>query len=606
MFRRRLPISPLAAVALAIVICTVGSVACDSNSPATPGTASPGTRVASDATNSENTDPAALFDDMASESGLDFIHFNGMSGDFYYAEMMGAGAALLDYDNDGDLDLYLVQGNLLGEERGKTLADAVFPPAQPNSLSDQLWRNDTAEGGELRFVNITQQSGLSSSTGYGMGTVAADFDNDGWVDLYVTNVGPNQLWHNRGDGTFEDRTARSGTGDRHWTVPALAFDYDGDGWLDLFLGNYLGYAVATDKPCIDELGQRNYCGPLAYPPLADRLLHNRGDGSFEDVSSSAGLRRAFGGALGASAADFDGDGLLDLYVANDGLPNQLWHNRGDGSFEDRALLAGTAVNGQGHAEASMGVAAADIDNDGDEDLFLSHLSRETHTLYRNDGKGAFADHSSRSGLGQPSWSFTGFGTAFFDYDNDGWLDLLVVHGAVKVIKELALAGDPLPLHQTNQLFHNLADGSFAEVTQRAGAVFALSEVSRGAAFGDLDNDGDTDVVVTQNSGPVRLLRNRVGQDASWLGVRLRSAKRDALGARARLERTDGLVLWRRAGSQSSYASSSDPRLLFGLGGSTAPVTVTVEWTGGQRETFARLSPGAYYLLRQGQGSEVEQ
>ncbi len=563
----------------------------------------------------------AVFLDAAAESGLEFRHWNGMSGRFYYAEMMGSGAALFDFDNDGDLDVYLVQGGALGD------GEPTFPPPGPLPLKDRLFRNDLTTGDDgtprLRFTDITEESGIESS-GYGMGVAAADFDNDGWIDLYVTNLERNQLFRNRGrDGegrvTFEDVTDSSGAGVEFWSVPAVAFDYDRDGWLDLFVGNYVEFSTASNKRCTDELGLPNYCGPLAFTPLPDVLLRNLGARAkrgprFRDVTHDAGIHREHGGCLGAVAADFDADGWLDLFVANDGMPNQLWMHRQRGGFENRALLAGAAVSGQGHPEASMGVAAADFDADGDEDLFLAHLTRETNTLYVNDGQAFFEDRSASSGLGGPSLPMTAFGTGWLDVDNDGWLDLLAVNGAVKVIKSLSLAGDPFPLHQRNQLFLSRGDGSFEDATDRAGEVFELSEVSRGAAFGDVDNDGDADVLVSNNNGPVRLLLNQAGQDRAWLGLRLvdRGGKRDALGARAGVVRggavrggavRGGGTLWRRVGANASYGSSSDPRLLFGLGDDDAISRVVVEWPDGKREQWPGdgVQPGAYVTLRQGSG-----
>ncbi len=550
----------------------------------------------------------AIFVDVAASVGLDFRHWNGMSGELYYAEMMGSGAALFDVDNDGDLDVYLVQGNALGDASDQP----TFPPPGSLPLADRLFRNDLsveADGGQtLRFTDVTEASGLES-TGYGMGVTAADFDNDGWTDLYVTNLEGNRLFRNRGPDaggqvTFEDVTEASGTGVGQWSVPAVAFDFDRDGWLDLFVGNYVDYSVAANKRCTDELGLPNYCGPLAFAPLPDVLLRNLGDLTFDDVTHEAGIHREYGGCLGAVATDFDGDGWLDLYAGNDGMPNQLWFNRRDGSFENRALLAGAAVSGQGHPEASMGVAAADFDGDGDEDLFVAHLRRETNTVYVNDGRGHFEDRSAASGLGSPSLAMTTFGTGWLDFDNDGRLDQLTVNGAVKVLKQLSLAGDPFPLHQHNQLFHNAGDGTFEDVTARAGEAFALSEVSRGAAFGDVDNDGDTDVLVSNNSGPVRLLLNQVGQQQPWVGLRLvgEAGKRDMPGARAGIVRDAGSV-WRRVGANASYSSSSDPRLRFGLGDDTTIREVVVEWPDGRSEQWPAkdLQTGTYVTLRQGTG-----
>ncbi len=561
------------------------------------------------------TPPAEIFRDVAAETGLGFVHWNGMTGELYFPEMNGAGVALFDFDNDGDLDVYLSQGHLLGE--GKQRQDTIFPPEHPPPDRDRLYRNDLTVASDgrrtLRFTDVTEASRLDAR-GYGMGVAAGDVDNDGWTDLYLTSFGANQLWRNRGPGadgivTFEDVTAAAGAGDERWSVPAAFFDFDADGWLDLFVANYVEYTLAAHKTCPTPTGRKDYCGPFAYRPEPDRLLRNRGDGTFEDVSASTGIRAAPGAALGVVTGDFDGDGQIDLYVANDQAPNHLWLGRRDEGgrvrFRNEALMTGTAVNGDGLAEASMGATAGDFDNDGDEDLFLSHLTRETNTLYRNDGDGFFDDHTGAGDLGTPSWEYTGFGTAWLDYDNDSWLDLLVVNGAVRILEPLARTGDPYPLHQKNQLFHNLAGRRFEDVSGRAGSVFGLSEVSRGAASGDLDNDGDTDVVVTNNSGPARLLLNQVGQDRPWLGLRLvgTEGRRDMLGAWVGVLRPGRKTLWRRMRTDGSYASSSDPRILVGLGDSAKASKVRVRWPGGELEEWPLTSTHQYLTLRQGTGKK---
>ncbi|MEM7355517.1 MAG: CRTAC1 family protein, partial [Acidobacteriota bacterium] len=471
------------------------------------------------------------------------------------------------------------------------------------------------------FTDVTAGSGLddpaTGATGYGMGVAAFDYDNDGWVDLYLSNFGGNQLWRNRGvsdEGRlrFDNVTEASRTDDRRWSVPALAFDYDRDGWLDLWVGNYVDARYGNHKTCMSRTAVATYCSPSIFAPVGDRLLRNLGPtagsaGRFEDVTARLGLDRAFGPALGAIAADFDADGWLDLYVANDGQPNQLWINREGRGFSDEALLAGSAVNRDGRPEASMGVDAADFDGDGDIDLFMTHLSEETHTLYRNDGVDAaggvtFEDVTAVTGLGQASFGPTGFGAAWLDYDNDGRLDLLAVNGAVKTVEALYRAGDAFPFHQPNQLFHQRSDGRYEDVTQRAGDAFQASYVSRGAVVGDVDNDGDPDVVVTNNNGPARLLVNRVGQAAQWLGLRLLTRSgRDALGARAALLRAGQRPLWRRVEAAGSYASSRDPRLLFGLGDAATIEAVQVHWPDGSRETWTDVATGRYTTLRQGSG-----
>jgi hypothetical protein len=542
-----------------------------------------------------------LFEDGSAASGLDFHHFNGMSGELYLPEIMGAGAALLDFDNDGDLDVYLVQGAMLGP--GKTLDDATFPPANGgSSLTDRLLRNDLTvnpDGSrQVRLIDVSKEAGLTGGD-YGMGVATGDYDNDGWVDLYVTHYGVNRLLRNTGDGRFVDVTATARVGDGGWGVSAAFVDYDRDGWLDLYVGNYVTVELQNHKPCHSPSSAADYCTPSVYPSEPDRLYRNRGDGTFEDVSVKAGIQSASGPALGVIAADFNGDGWPDIYVANDAQPNLLWLNQGDGRFRDDAVMAGAAVNMAGQAEGSMGVDAADFDGDGDEDLFMTHLTRETNTLYVNDGQGWFDDRSIAVGLAGPSIPFTSFGTGWYDFDNDGWLDLFVANGAVSIIRALSDAHDPYPLHQPNQLFLNQGGERFVEATDAGGPAFTQSEVSRGAAFGDVDDDGDTDILVTNNNGPARLLLNQVGQDRRWLGLRLLERHgRDALGARVAVHLGSGRTLWRRVRTDGSYASAHDPRVLVGLGEAQAVKSVEVHWPTGERETFPGPPLGRYTRLRQ--------
>ena len=542
-----------------------------------------------------------IFVDAAQTAGLDFVHFNGMNGELYYNEMMGGGVALLDYDNDGDLDVYLTQGHPQG--RGEAMADNRGPSRRNEPLVDRLYRNDLEidAGGArtLRFTDVTEESGVYSD-GYGMGVATGDYDNDGWVDLYVTNFGANVLFRNRGDGTFEDVTASSRTGDRHWTIGATFLDFDRDGWLDLFAGNYLDFSLASHTPCPLANGTLTYCGPGAYLPEPDTLYRNLGNGTFEDVSIASGIRTEIGAGMGVVAADFTGDAWIDFFVTNDGMPNHFWINQRDGTFANEAMLAGVSVNRDGVPEASMGVDVGDFDADGDADLFLTHLIQETNTVYANDGAGMFDDVSLRSGLGHPSLPYTSFGAGWFDYDNDGWLDVLTVSGAVVALQALIRAGDDYPLAQPNQLFHNLGNGRFEETTPLAGTAFHLSEVSRGAAFGDLDNDGDTDVIVSNSNGPIRLLVNQVGQDGHWLGLRVLDRGRDALGAEVVVLRTDGHVLWRRVHVDGSYASAGDPRLTIGLGEATALDRIEIRWADGATETWTEAELNRYTILSRGE------
>lgn len=541
----------------------------------------------------------APFSDVTAEVGLDFVHTNGMSGRLYFVEMMGAGGALFDYDRDGDLDVYLVQGGRL--EPGRAPDSTVF---------DQLYRNDLevrADGTRLlHFTNVTQESGIRAG-GYGMGVATGDYNNDGWVDLYVLNWGGNQLWRNNADGSFTDVTEASGTDDARWSTAASFVDFDLDGWLDLVVVNYNAYTLEGDQPCYAESGRRDYCSPHTYPAEQDRLLRNRGDGTFEDVTLESGLAGAYGPGLGVVAADFDLDGWPDIYVANDQAENILWMNRGGERFENMAAAGGAAVNAIGEAEASMGVNAADFTGDGQEDLFMTHLAGETNTLYVNLEGGLFEDRSRMSGLAVPSRIYTGFGVAPLDYDNDGWLDLFIANGAVTLIPEQADRGEPLPLRQTDQLFRNLGEGRFVEVTTDAGAPFGVAEVGRGVAYGDVDNDGDTDLLVLNNNGPARLLLNEVGQDRPWVGLRLLGAERarDRLGARVAVFRRGRPPLVRRVHVDGSYASAQDPRVLIGLGGDPSYDSLRVRWPGGKVEVWNRLEIRRYHTLVEGQGRGAE-
>jgi hypothetical protein len=538
--------------------------------------------------------PRDWFVDRAADAGIHFVHVNGMSGKLYVPEILAPGVALFDYDNDGDLDVFLIQGSSL---------PAVDSGEDANGSGSRLFRNDLAVGTDgartLRFTDVTEASGIVTP-GYGMGVAAGDFNNDGWVDLYLTKFdAPNQLLRNNGNGTFTDVSKSSGTDQRSWSVSASFVDVNRDGWLDLYVGNYIRYSLENSTPCFGTSGAVDYCMPQAYQPLQDRLYINRGDGTFADASVRSGIAREYGPALGVSTADFNGDGWMDIYVANDGKENQLWINKHDGTFENQALLAGVALPVTGKAEASMGVDAGDFDDDGDDDLFMTELTSEGSNLYVNDGSGVFEDRSTPSGLSAPSVPFTGFGTAWFDYDNDGRLDLLSVNGTVQIIETLRQAKDPLPLHQRKLLFHNLGGGRFEEVGARAGEVFKLSEVGRGAAFGDIDNDGDIDVLIGNNNGPTRLLINQAAEGRHWVGLRLvGTGGRDMVGARVEILRNGTTLRWRRARADGSYASANDPRVLVGLGDSSERPDVRITWPDGTSETAMQVAIDAYTTIRQ--------
>ena len=535
------------------------------------------------------------FEEVAEAAGLRFVHVNGMTGDRWLAEIVGAGAAALDFDDDGRVDLWLVQGGPLAGRTGELPGDRLF--------------RNVSDGDALRFEDITNASGVRA-TGYGMGIATGDIDNDGDLDVFLANYGPNQLFENVGGGKFRDITASAGVAGDEWSVGASFADIDDDGLADLFVGNYLHFTLANHKDCRDLASRLSYCAPSAYRPVADRLYHNMGDKRFEDISTTAGITSAYGGALGVVAEDFDNDGRTDFYVANDGVENQLWLNQGNARFVDEALFAGVALNGNGAAEASMGVDAEDFDGDCDIDLFLTHLRTETNTLYVNHG-GWFQDASNRTGVAAGSGPFTGFGTSWFDADNDGDLDLFSANGAVREISEQRDADDPYPLRQRNQLWLNDGEGRYVE--QPGGPAFDLVEVSRGAAFADFDNDGDTDVVVTNNSGPARLYRNETppatAGGAAWLGVTLHAASgKPVSGALVSLLPTNGptpgsatTCRRKRAATDGGYASAHDPRMIFGLGANGAPRTVKVRWPTGDEERFGPLAANRYHLLRQGDG-----
>jgi enediyne biosynthesis protein E4 len=537
---------------------------------------------------------AEWFSEQAQATGLDFVHVNGMSGERFIAEIMGPGAALFDYDNDGDLDVYAVQGQPLRRSSD-----------QRAESQDRLFRNDLAVRADgsrtLRFADVTAQAGLLPHS-YGMGVAAGDFNNDGWTDLYLSRFGADVLLKNNGNGTFTDVFRAAGLTDPGWTVAVSFLDFDRDGWLDLFVPSYVRYSTMSDITCVSRTGARDYCSPQSYVPAPGRLFRNKQNGTFQDVTATSGIARKYGPALGTLAFDANGDGWIDVYVANDGADNQLWMNRRNGTFENTAVVAGVAVNGQGKAEGSMGIDAGDFDNDGDEDLVIANLTGEGSTLYANDGTGSFQDVAAATGLRTQTLAYTGFGTAWFDADNDGWLDILTVNGAIATVQALAAAGDPFPLHQRKQLLRNTGMGRFEDVTAAAGSAFMASEVGRGAAFGDIDNDGDGDVVVANNNGRMRLLVNNHPTQNRWFGVRAVGASgRDMLGTMVGVVLSDGSVRWRRVRADGSYGSANDPRVIVGLGASGQPARIQVRWPSGRRDEWPLTNVNRWVTVREGLG-----
>ena len=539
-----------------------------------------------------------LFVESARESGLNFTHFNGMRGHYYFPEIMGSGVAVLDYDNDGDLDVYAVQGNYLGPEdyEGPT----QLRTSDSLQFSDRLFRNDLKRNTdgtvELHFTDVTREAGIAS-TAFGMGVAVGDINNDGYPDLYVTNFGPNTWWLNMGDGTFANHNEGSGVIDPGlWSSSAAFVDFDRDGWLDLFVCEYVHFTFANHVDCTNSRNGADYCGPEVYAGESDRLLRNRGDGTFEDVSLASHIASKAGAALGVVAADFNGDHWVDIFVANDGMANFLWINQQDGTFSEEALLAGCAFNLFGRQEAGMGVDAADFDSDGDEDLFMTHLLGEKNTLYVNDGHGLFTDRSQNVGLDHSSRPFTAFGTGWLDYDLDGDLDLYAVNGAVKALDALVDAGDSYPYSMPDQLFEN--QGKRYQPMD-GGLGFRKPAISRGSVDADLDNDGDPDLLINDLKGPLRLLLNQADSPDSWIGFRILNKRTgsDWNGARVALVKDNVPLAWRRVRSDGSYCSARDPRIVFGLG----DVNFDSVWIfppGGTRQSIGpEVNRGEYNTLR---------
>ncbi len=510
---------------------------------------------------------SSWFEDVTDGRGPDFRHETGAVGDLRMPEIMGPGCALFDADGDGDPDAFLTNGAFAG-----TPAD--------DAPVNRFFRND---GG--RFVDATEESGLADPA-YGMGVAVGDWDGDGRPDLYVTNVGPDRLYRNVGGGRFEDVTEAAGIVAHGWSASAAFADLDADGDLDLFVTRYVAWQPG--KNCTDPAGRPEYCGPLESPPLSDLLFCNRGDGTFEDRSEAAGVAGVRAAGLGVCIADFDDDGRPDVYVANDAYANHLWISRGDGTFVEDALLLGAAFNVQGMAEAGMGVFAADFDDDLDLDLFMTHLRNESNTLYVFEGTDiGYEDRTSAFGLAAPSLRTTGFGTAALDVEHDGDLDIVVVNGAVNNGEpwEGERVGPPWnKFAEPNQLYVRDAAG-FRAAAGEAGPLGTV-EVSRGLALGDVDGDGDLDVLVANTHGRARLYLNVAEKRGRWLSVRpVRFADGSVdLGASVIVEAAGSRRL-RRAVAAYSYLSSSDPAAHFGLGAVEAVDAVEVRWTDGTRERF---------------------
>ena len=474
------------------------------------------------------------FTRVTDEAGIQFRHFNGATGEKHLVETMGGGVAFFDYDNDGYLDIYFVNGTPLavgGVSNPDALPLAVGGVSNPDALqpTNRLYRNN----GDGTFSDTTHRAGVSD-TGYGIGCCVADYNNDGNSDFFITNYGQNILYRNNGDGTFTDVTTDAGiVGEPRFSTGCAFADYDNDGWLDLAVVNYVSVDLKTETPDCSQAGIPAYCRPEDFAPEPDVLYRNNGDGTFTDVTQNAGIS-SLGRGLGAIWTDVDNDSHLDLYIANDREPNFLYRNNGDSTFTELGELHGIARNEHGDVESSMGIDTADYDNDGDMDVILTHYQAETNTLYQNDGNGIFWDITAQSRLSEPTLLPLAWGTGFVDYDNDGWLDLFFanghLHDNIEALEEIGV------YKQQNQLFRNRGDGIYTDVSDLSGEGMLIEKSSRGAVFGDYDNDGDLDVLVTNINDTPDLLRNDIPPDSHWIGIKLVGEKsnRDGIGAKVTL------------------------------------------------------------------------
>ncbi len=537
--------------------------------------------LAAPAAAGESAGPGVLFRDVTANAGLAFVHRNGGTGQRYIPEIMGAGGAALDYDGDGWTDLYFVQSGAVpgGDE-----------PAAPSP--NRLYRNLGAGS----FVDVTERAGVGDA-GYGMGSVAADYDNDGDPDLYVVNLGPDVLLRNDGDGTFSDVTRAVGIDSPLWGSSAAFLDAEGDGRLDLYVSNYLDFSLANHIVCgSPSEGLEAYCHPDVYPMAPDAFFRQRADGTFAEATVAAGLVDTTGKGLGVVAVDLTGDHRTDLYVANDSTPNFLYRNRGDGTFEEVGLFLGVAYNEDGRTEAGMGTDAGDLNGDGRMDLFVTNLDHETNSLYLAAADG-FSDQTRSSGLFRGSFLQVGFGTDLADLDNDGDLDIVVANG--HIIDNIELFDDAQSFAQPAQVFFNDGAGTFTELAAAAVGDPAVPRVGRGTITADLDHDGRLDLAITSNNDQARLFRNRWRAAGNWISVLLESERgnRGALGARVTVE-ADGReqVEERKAGS--SYQTAGDAWLHFGLGASTRAGGLTVRWPDGQVQVLRDLPANRFYRLRQ--------
>jgi hypothetical protein len=539
------------------------------------------------------TSPSAVpvrYTEVTKEAGIDFVHEHGGTGRKYYIETVPTGNCWLDYDSDGWMDVYLVQsGPLPGTPR---------PPGTAHSL---LYRNR----GDGTFQDVTARAGVANAAGYGAGCTAGDYDNDGHPDLYVTNFGDSVLFRNRGNGTFQDVTARAGVKNGLYAAGAAWGDYDNDGRLDLYVTNYVDFTMDTEKYCGDvRVGRRSYCHPDAYGGLPDALFHNEGNGLFKEVSRQVGIWDPNGKGLGVVWFDFDLDGDVDLYVTNDATPNMLHRNEGNGRFVNFTLLSGACCSEDGKAESSMGITSGDIDGDGWPDLVVTNLSNETNQIYRNlEGSGVFSIETYTSKFGEKSLLMTGWGVILFDFDNDGDLDLAVTNG--HPMDDIDVVSDIITYEMHPFVWENLGGGALREIGASLGSYFRSQDVGRGLTTADYDNDGDLDLLFTPINRPARLLRNDGGDAAGrWIAIRLQGVRsnRDAFGARV-VVTAGGRRQMQEVRSGSSYLSQNDHRLHFGLGRAERVDRIEVHWPrkGSSVERIGPVPANRFLTIKEGSG-----
>jgi hypothetical protein len=532
------------------------------------------------------TMPAVVFTDVLPQSGITFRHQNGASDVKYYIETMGSGCALIDYDNDGWLDIYFVNG----------APTPAFRPTKP--LRNALYHNNR----DWIFTDVTDKAGVPGNGAYGMGVAVGDYDNDGYDDLFIANYGSNQLYHTNGDGTFTDVTEKAGVKSNTWSIVGAFLDYDRDGWLDVYVVNYLDFTWEKNPVCgMASGGVRDYCHPDHYNGVPDFLYHNNHDGTFTEVGAKAGTHVPEAKGMGVVAGDLNGDCLIDIYVCNDSVRNFLFVNNGNGTFKEIALASGAGFDENGKPQASMGVDMADYDGDGLFDVLAPALDNEYNTLYRNLGNEMFEDVTIRAGLGTELKNFTvGFAPVFIDYDNDGWRDIFVANGHVLPSVE----GSRSYMHyaQPKYLYRNTGKGKFVDVTSTSGAALSEPRVSRGAAAGDIDNDGDLDVVVSAcNQGP-QLLRNDGGNSNHSLELKLVGVKSNRTGIGTQIKyQVEGRTVYDQILGGRSYGSACDYRVLAGLNKASELKQLQIRWPSGVVDKIESLAAGAIYTIKEGSG-----